>query len=291
MRHRILGTSCPRHCRLATAQANAQRPCQRSPLPPRPSPQPASHPPGGTDDLDARVTALLEDLRTGPVQWDAIDDALARYGCAVLRSWITHGTVFARVRALTGIGLPVLPGLLDDPDDAGELAALTVATALDSFHRTLHRRGWDPQRGAGIRTFFIGQCLLTFPTEYRRWLRERCTAEVPADLDETDTRAGHPPLHEDPADIATRNLEALAVLSNLDTRTRTALWALALGYSHHEIADLLGTTPKGIEMLLYRCRRRHRPCSRRIRVPRRHCTAGDDGPPRSDTTPPTPPTR
>lgn len=225
------------------------------------------------DPLDTQVVALLKAVAPTPSEWAAIDDALARYGYTILRSWIAHGTVFARVRKLTGIRLPALPGPLAEPDAPCELASMTVAVALTCFRRTLRKKAWDPQRGAGVRTFFVGQCLLSFPNEYRRWLREHPIEEQPTDLWTEPARMWEDNRSSDPANIVTTRSEVRDALCDVDQRTQTALWAFATGYSHREIAALLGTTPKSVEMLLYRCRRRH---AQRSPAPPSRCRSPHD---------------
>lgn len=62
---------------------------------------------------------------------------------------------------------------LYDPENADELANETVAVALNKFRDTnLRRHRWDSTRGATIKTYFIGQCLIRFPNIYRSWLAE-----------------------------------------------------------------------------------------------------------------------
>jgi DNA-directed RNA polymerase specialized sigma24 family protein len=150
--------------------------------------------------------------------------------------------------------LAAAPELRQDPDAASELAGLTVAVALPAFRTQLEDgTGWQPEQGASLTSFFIGQCLLRFPNEYRRWLREyrtgNCPLPLPETVDLTDPGPG-------PGQLTTRHLEAHQILTHAPARTRTVLAQIALGYPHRDIAEHLGTTPKAVEMLLRRYRQR-----------------------------------
>lgn len=196
------------------------------------------------------------------IDWDAVREDLASYGHGVLRGWIKNGSIFARVRGLADIALGGAAELTQDPEAASELAGITVAVSLDCFHQKLKDgTGWHPQRGASMKSYFVGQCLLCFPNEYRRWLRECRAGFCPAIgaggrealevIDLPDDRPG-------PAQLAVLNSEVAELLRNAPERVRVALSYTAIGYSQREIASLFGTTPKGIEMLLRRYRVRHR---------------------------------
>jgi hypothetical protein len=52
---------------------------------------------------------------------------------------------------------------------AGPIPASPVGVAGE-FPRDLDEEEWDHRRGATLRTYFIGQCLIRFPNIYRRWL-------------------------------------------------------------------------------------------------------------------------
>ncbi|MEV0322984.1 RNA polymerase sigma factor [Streptomyces sp. NPDC050658] len=194
-------------------------------------------------------------LPTTPQEWDRLNDTLARYGYSVLRAWIGDGTVFSRIDALLHIRLAPSMDLRDDPDAAAELAGLTVAVAIPAFRDQLeHGSSWDPRRGASLRTYFIGQCLMRFPNEYRRWLREHRAGAclTPAAVHTPDLPDPHP----GPDQAVALHLDALSVLAKAPVRTRTALAHVAVGYSHREVASRLNTTPKSVEMLLRRHRKR-----------------------------------
>ncbi len=62
-----------------------------------------------------------------------------------------------------------------------------MAVALNKFRDTvLRRHRWDSTRGATIKTYFIGQCLIHFSNIYRSWIAELHVArrQEPTDLAE-----------------------------------------------------------------------------------------------------------
>jgi hypothetical protein len=120
------------------------------------------------------VARLARQGFRGP-EWDRFADVLARYGYQVIRVWILTMKVFPQLRARG------LAGGLHPPDDgrrwgseeADELALETVATAIVKFRQNVLLPGrWTPERGASLKTFFVGQCLIRFANVYRRWLHE-----------------------------------------------------------------------------------------------------------------------
>ncbi|GAA4020576.1 hypothetical protein GCM10022247_50810 [Allokutzneria multivorans] len=210
----------------------------------------------GDVELASEISAPVIPAPRPPVEpWNGTAARLAGYAQGVLSAWIASGAVLRQVRAVTGIGLPWSP-VLREPDVADELAGLTVAVALNHFHRTvIGSQGWDATRGARMETLFVSHCLLCFPNEYRRWRREH-RAGVPTAsvrLDEID----EPP---DPVETELVVLDRMRVAAILreteDPRTRTAIELRLDGYSHADIAEHLGITAKAVEMLFYRLRAR-----------------------------------
>ncbi|MFK0202739.1 RNA polymerase sigma factor [Streptomyces lavendulae] len=209
--------------------------------------------PGGPDPT---LQSLLSDL--GPAyrrlsSWGDAEEILAQYASPMITTWIASGVIFSKVYRLTGLRMHVTAEMPGDTDTAGELAGITVAVALRTFREKLIQgKGWDPERGTRARTFFVGQCLLCFPDEYRRWNRDsRMGAVLPLpDLDDARARQIN-----DPVFLTEIRSDADELLKRADTRTRSVLIAVAYGLSHPEIADQLGLTPKAVEMLLYRFRK------------------------------------
>jgi DNA-directed RNA polymerase specialized sigma24 family protein len=211
------------------------------------------------------VQVLAKDGFQGPL-WDEFADQLARYGMAVITSWIRTGTIFVRLRNQQIRG-PVLDGQLRavDMQDAEELAAETIAEALKGFRKVLQDQIWSAEGGSSLKSFFLGQCLIRFPNVYRRWHREETQRFEVVPLEESyDGTDGAPSQHlavgsgEDPAGIIGRRLDVIDALkwAVRNDRTRVCLVLRALGYTNQEIADWFNETEAAIEGVFYRHNRR-----------------------------------
>lgn len=198
------------------------------------------------------VTSLALRGFEGPA-YDYFAHVMARYGIAVIGGWMQRGLILARCRDRGFGGLPPTPlGAFDDPDVVEALAGETVAWALVHFRSDVLVPGrWDHRRGATLKTFFVGQCLIRFANVYRRWWK----AEV--------ERAG-----EDCADFA--SLESLerrqvpsvedlvveqafvdATLRRIrDPRVRAALVLRGRGMSNADVAEHMGMTEKTVERMI-----------------------------------------
>jgi len=206
------------------------------------------------------IDRLIEDSRLyhalaaqdfeGP-NWNRFKDALARYGLQVIGSWIRTGLIFKRCRER---GLPTERPVRLQAGERSELAAITVAEAIAAFRdRVLRNGNWDPDRGASLRTYFIGQCLLRFPRVYKNWLRAEKgmdLASLPEDDQITDQGPGPEALAE------TRLLLASAVAVPAMMKVARVLLLVESGYRQDEIARRLDMSISSIESLLYRHRRK-----------------------------------
>jgi DNA-directed RNA polymerase specialized sigma24 family protein len=172
--------------------------------------------------------------------WDKFAQEMARYGVAIMSSWIRRGVIYGRVNALTHFGLGRLEGW-PDSETSDDLSADTVVDALDYFREQVLRPGrWQSSRGASLGTFFIGQCLYRFANLYRSALRaeitrregEYVTGELPPETFDPIKGIEH-------AVIAKHDLaDALTQVST--ERARKALFLHTAGHTYQEIAEQLG---------------------------------------------------
>jgi hypothetical protein len=189
------------------------------------------------------------------LEWRLFRSALAQYGVPVIYKWSMSGRIFAEC-ATKGFGR--LPRRRRDREDALGIAGETVARSLVYFRdHVLIRSVWDPARGASVRTYFIGACVLHFPNVYLRslgseWLPERLDRSEEVDpmvVLPDGNRFSRPD---------TRAELASDFRSIRDPQTREIVLRTTEGYSHQEIATLLNTTPKAVELKLYRLHQRKR---------------------------------
>ncbi|MEU8717931.1 hypothetical protein [Streptomyces sp. NPDC048663] len=207
---------------------------------------------------DGRIVAMLRRDGFQGRLYDSFVDELVRYGISVLRGWMHSGYIFDLV-AQRGFGLHPheldLEDLATDSDLREELATMTIARALPRFRRQAFiDRGWSPEGGASITTYFMGACAYDFPNEFRRH-RAAETRQHRALRREKE-------LHQPPvstlsvAQEVVGNMSVLDELQEINDPRIQAVVALTLdGYSQDEIRDLVGiTTVRAVEGLLYRWR-------------------------------------
>lgn len=199
-------------------------------------------------DVDLNLDLALAGYE-GPL-WDHFATELAKYGLAVISSWIGRKLIFERCQSKGFGGLPAW----DRPftsDEVAELANETVAKALAHFRTdVLMKHKWDHTRGATLRTYFIGQCLLRFPNIYRRWWagENRNRFLVTEDEDFIDSIAG---ASRSPELRVIAGLAASRALSTVkNPRVRSAMHLRAADWTQAEIAELFGVSEKAVERML-----------------------------------------
>jgi Sigma-70, region 4 len=222
------------------------------------------------DDSDpARLDAdqaLVDELRRQQFRgrsWDLFAEALATYGLKVMGPWISTLLIFRRCASK---GMPIqVPELLVEQgfdgltdQDVEDLVFETVGLALKGFRdNVLEPGGWSPTGGASLTTYFIGQCLIQFPGVFRRWWRDNQHRWDTVSLDDPaiDTIDRDGSSWPDWGAKETVDLDALCAYIT-DHRARRVVALRIYGFSSAEAAEILGTTTKAVESLLYRLRRR-----------------------------------
>lgn len=191
-------------------------------------------------------------------EWGPAAAEFARYGLDVIKGWLYTGAIFTKVYEKTKRRLR-RPDDRFDEDSVETLATDTVVAALDAFlERVLKRNRWDPNKGASLKTFFIGQCCFQFSNAYRSWYRseQRLRRIHLVDDDvlrwlQTSTARGAD------AGLVQRS-DAIAALELLSTDSaREAVRLASIGYSYAEIAkELELADEKAVENLIGYQRRR-----------------------------------
>ena len=184
---------------------------------------------------------------------------LAKYGMAVLAAWMRQGLIWERCKARGYGGLPMLERRFDE-DEITSLTGETVAKALNRFRTDVLMKGrWDYRRGASLRTFFIGQCLIRFANVYRRWWgdEQRHSLHSLSAVEEEVELFVRGPRDDDPAALAIDRVLVDDALPKIkDHRLRRAVFLREQQWTHAEIADDLGVTVKTVERMFANQRNR-----------------------------------
>lgn len=191
---------------------------------------------------DSEILLRLQLSGYAKREWEPIATEFARYGLGILPSWLVTGQLFREVKKASGITLTP-PEQPIDAQTRIDLATDTVVAALPAFLTVLKQNRWDPQKGASLKTYFVGQCKLQFPNVYKRWRRQQHRTP-PGMIVLTDSPLGFEAAAEPlsaAADTPLLNAERRAgVLSLLSTdQARQAFTLIEMGYSHLEVAHLL----------------------------------------------------
>jgi DNA-directed RNA polymerase specialized sigma24 family protein len=141
-----------------------------------------------------------------------------------------------------------------------EIAIETTSRALKYFIDDVLKAGrWDHRRGATLKTYFVGACLLQFPNVFDVWATEQRQwgqlhdSEVVLD----DAVGCADPQWSDPTgDAAIRSCTARECLDGIpDAQTRRAAWMVfAQGPSLAETGAAVGLSAGSVERRLYRLR-------------------------------------
>lgn len=175
--------------------------------------------------------------------WRTFSCALVEYGLQVMRAWIGTGRIFEQCKRKGRGVLPTTNGPRGE-DEVMELAGMVVTVALNAFRdKVLVPGKWDPSRGASLKTFFIGQCVLRFPNEYRGW---KSATEAMG----LDVFAEHIVQARASSATMAELREAWSATPPDDVGKMRAM--IEMGYSQEEVAELVGVTKRSVDSKLYR---------------------------------------
>lgn len=174
--------------------------------------------------------------------YDVFVDDLARYGYQLMWAWLGKDYIFSRCREFH-IDLRPAPIPMDERDD---LVQDVVANALNTFlQKGLAQGGWQPERGASMRTYFTRAICFQFANSWRR--RLKAAAHSPVEYLE-DSRIDIECPNPGPEEIVVTRDEIRRGLA--DIRHERARFAIALradGYSYQEIAEIIGISARAVE--------------------------------------------
>ena len=205
-------------------------------------------------DLELRNDLALARFE-GP-GWQRFAEELARYGRAVMMAWLFTGKIFNQCRKKNCNPGPAPERWTDD--DREGLANEVVAAAIVAFReRALIGGQWDHAAGASLKTYFIGACVYQFPNHFRRWRTDDQTWNKLRQLESSADQLINQRHHDDTEHLALTRIASAEAFDDIpDDRTKSAMLLHSQGYTYPEIAELLGTSTKGVDGLLIRHRKR-----------------------------------
>jgi hypothetical protein len=207
------------------------------------------------------ITELRARNFEGPL-YDYFIAEQAAYALAVLMSWMRTGEIFRKCKEK---GRPVRSTEIWkwDREDRIGLAHLAVTKALAVFRgRVLVPGAWDPQRGATIKTFFVGACLLQFANFFNECAGERRRWGGPALLGVVDDDTCGDLLAEDatgqdPATVVATRDRFRRALTEMPADLTKAAKMIYEGYTYDEAAAAIGINADALSARLRRFRDRH----------------------------------
>lgn len=206
---------------------------------------------------DVEVVTLLALSNYEGERWELFATELAKYGMAVIGGWMYKGLIYEKCRA-KNFGVAEL-GRPFTEEEIDELKGETVAKALHHFRRdVLMKRKWDSTRGASLRTYFVGQCIMRFANIYRDFRKNEVHARGASRVHDHELLLDLGRVHKDDFQIAAAHRDEIERALNdvKDDRVRQAMLMTAVDKSQAEIAEFLGITEKAVERMLSNERKR-----------------------------------
>lgn len=225
--------------------------------------------PGTPDESEAGHAArrakdaeMVETLRAqgfaGP-QFEEFARELMEYAWPILLGWTHTGEIFRRARRA---GCPV-PAHLIVPewtqDDRYEVVDDCLMEALEAFRiNALAGRRWSPAKGAALRTYYVGACVLAFRKVYEAWSKQHTAAQrtrTYTGVDDDPVAAIPDQRVADPCHTAVIHDTIDRILPLLATpELRKAVAWRGAGCTQEEAASLAGLSVKALEGRLARVR-------------------------------------
>ena len=211
-------------------------------------------------DGDAALYEMLRDVEFADQAFELLAVNLTGYGWGVLCAWLRSGMIFSKCAEQ---GRPVIPTdgeravLYNEPDELHGLVNETLAEAL-VFLRVGAVTGdgkWDPTGDSLLTTYFVGACVLRFPTVYRRWsrLQQRTPPPVAVEVDVERPAVGSV------EDTVVAQITAEEGLRRMPPKERRIVALRMGGQSYAEIAVIVGApSARAVEAVVTRYRRRLR---------------------------------
>jgi DNA-directed RNA polymerase specialized sigma24 family protein len=213
---------------------------------------------------DAELFEAFHAVNFRGMAWDRFVTRLVAHGLVVIDGLCRSGELFARAERRAW---PIHPTaaerhmLATSHVDREELVLEVVMEGFRLFRQKgLVERGWSPEGGATLRTYFIGACLRCVPNAFRRWRKRHTIPEVPLDAPDLVGAVDRAAIHVDSAARVDDHLMLREELNLMPPDIRTAIVRTVLfGETYAAVALDLGVTARALEGRVRRhCeRRRH----------------------------------
>jgi len=202
---------------------------------------------------DADLVASLREQGFEGADWEFVVNELVKYGIAVIGGWVRRGAMKGKC-AEKRIHVPEVPDhIRSDAEALDDITSETVAEAVVYFRDDVLVPGvWDPQKGAALKTFFIGQCMKRYANVLRRIVGEQKPRREASTDDNEILDTGRIVGVEDDAVQHLMAQQVLRGVTNL--RQARALALDACNFTNAEIAEDMGTSLDGVSSLIKRGR-------------------------------------
>jgi DNA-directed RNA polymerase specialized sigma24 family protein len=178
---------------------------------------------------------LAAEAFAGPA-YAAFEEQIARYGVQIMNSGLATRYIFVLCRQV-GLSLLSQPIPRCDRED---LAQETVAETLRVFKSNAQNgRGWSPEGGASLKTYFTRALCFQFANVWKKRLRAASSTAAGLSLDSLSIEIESP--EPGPAEICLERDMIRCGLAEIGDATTCAAVALTEdGYTQKEIAEILG---------------------------------------------------
>lgn len=188
---------------------------------------------------------------------DEFEDVLAKYGLAVIAAWMVKGCIREKCQQHRLSGGGVLDGIDLNHSHIEWLVMETVSRAIWAFREDVLPNGkWKPDKGAALRTYFIGQCLIRYIDVAKTWKNQRTADErLTPFSDQIGESISQSVFGSVEADVIYSEMMEPR-LSRIKSDDARSAWVMQLnGCKVREIAEHLGRTEKSVEGMLKYARR------------------------------------
>lgn len=211
---------------------------------------------------DLLLYDLLNDEDFADRAFELLAVPLVEYARPILLAWTASGRIYTECAKHSWQLAPTdaeRDHLNSHREEVDDLVGETLARALLLLraNAVAGEQKWSRTGGAALTTYFVGACLLTFPTPFRRWSREFRDRPVPtADDDEALTGLIAP---GDAEQQVTSEIDMRKRLDDMPPQVRRIVELKIDGSTHGEIAVQLGmSSARAVEAVLRRYRQNMR---------------------------------